>query len=81
MIMMKLLLLPEAGTCDHIDSYLMQFSRCFIVLGRNEESVDDASKAVEINTESFQVREALGKAFYSAGCFEHALLQFYKANR
>ena len=79
--MMKLLLLPEAGTCDHINSYSMQLSRCFIVLGRNKESVDDALKAVEINSESFQAREALGRAFYSAGCFEHALLQFYKANR
>ena len=79
--MMKLLLLPEAGTCDHMDSYLMKHSRCLIVLGRNKESVDDALKAVEINSESFQAREALGKAFYSAGCFEHALLQFYKANR
>ena len=79
--MMKLLLLPEAGTCDHIDSNLKQLSRCFIVLGRNEESVDDALKAVEINNESFQAREALGRAFYSAGCLEHALLQFYKANR
>ena len=45
------------------------------------DSIQDARNAVDLNKESFLAREALGKALYSAGCFEHALVQFYKANR
>ena len=45
------------------------------------DSIQDARNAVDLNKESFLAREALVKALYSAGCFEHALVQFYKANR
>ena len=45
------------------------------------DSIQDARKAVGLNKESFLAREALGKALYSASYFEHALVEFYRANR
>ena len=55
--------------------------RCYYSLGQNAESIEDARNAVAISSQSFLAREALGKALYSAGYFEHALVEFYKANR
>ena len=55
--------------------------RCHHSLGRNADAICDARAAVERNNESLLAREALGKAFYSAGQFEHAMAQFYRANR
>ena len=48
---------------------------------KNADAICDARTAVEMNNESLLAREALGKAFYSAGQFEHAMAQFYRANR
>ena len=45
------------------------------------EAILDAQAAVKLDRESLEALEALGVALYSAGDFELALIQFYRANR
>ena len=55
--------------------------RCYHSQGQTAQSIADAEEAVNINKHSAPARQALGIALYSAGQFENALVQFYKANR
>ena len=50
-------------------------------MGRNKEAVEDAMRAAERNANSLAAKEALGKALYSNGQFEMALVEFHRANR
>ena len=56
-------------------------SRCYNSLGRNKEAVEDAMRAAERDVNSIAAKEALGKALYSDGKFELALVEFHRANR
>ena len=55
--------------------------RCNHYLGRNNEAIEDARLAVERQADSVVAKETLGKALYSAGQFEKALVEFHKAYR
>ena len=50
-------------------------------MGRNKEAVEDAMRAAERDVNSIAAKEALGKALYSDGKFELALVEFHRANR
>ena len=48
---------------------------------RHAEAIKDAKEALRYNRTSLTGLEAYGVALYSAGDFELALVQFYRANR
>ena len=50
-------------------------------MGRNKEAIADARLAVERQPDSVAAKDTLGKALYSAGQFEKALVEFHKAYR
>ena len=55
--------------------------RCHLHFGQNKEAIADARQAVKIEPISVVAKEILGKALYSAGQFENALVEFHKADR
>ena len=50
-------------------------------MGKNKEAVADSRLAVKRQPDSVPAKETLGKALYSAGQFEMALVEFHKAHR
>ena len=69
-------------TCHAMAGILLLFCpRFYHSQGQTAESIEDAGEAVNINNQSAPARAALGTALYTAGHFESALVQFYKANR
>ena len=55
--------------------------RCYNLLGHNEEAIEDAATAANINGENYAAREALAVAFYADGQFELALAHFHRVFR
>ena len=56
-------------------------SRCHLHFGHNAEAIADARQAVNLQPSSMLAKETLGKALYSAGQFENALVEFHKVYR
>ena len=59
----------------------MYIFRCYHMLGRNKEVIEDAATAVNINSQSYGAREALAVALYADGQFELALAHFHRVFR
>ena len=57
------------------------YSRCLFSMGKYEDAISDAKAALMKNSLSMEARHNLGKALYSSGQFETALLHFYRASR
>ena len=55
--------------------------RCFYHFGEYEASIKDARAALRVNPVSLAAIHSLGRALYSSGRFEYALVHFYRALR
>ena len=55
--------------------------RCYFHFGEYEASIKDAWAALHLNPSSMAAMHSLGRAFYSSGRFESALVHFYRARR
>ena len=55
--------------------------RCHLYFCHNDQAIIDARKAVSLEPSSVVAKETLGRALYSAGQFENALVEFHKAYR
>jgi len=66
---------------NYDESALVIRSKCYFILGRNDEAVKDALDAVTINPHNAAAKEALAVALYANGQFEKALVYFHRLYR
>ena len=72
---------PTGITVSSFSSLSLDPPLCLFSIGKYEDAISDAKAALMKNSLSMEARHNLGKALYSSGQFETALLHFYRASR